>query len=321
MLVSIRDLRLDIRTAREPVHILRGIDLDIPEGHSIGLVGESGSGKTMTARTVIQLLPESARTDGQIMYREENLLERRERDFRRIRGREIGIIFQTASAALNPVLTIGRQLGDVHVQHRGGTRGEARQVALDMLRRVGFPDPAERIDCYVHELSGGMAQRVIVAMALMSSPRLLIADEPTTGLDVTIQKQVLDLIVNITREMGSSLLFISHDIDLVVQACDAVAVMYAGRIVETAGTQTLLTTPCHPYTCGLLNSFEETADHRLTFIEGAPPSLHQEIAGCSFAPRCRRADRACESEDPRLLEAGPGHLVACHHPMLNSGRE
>jgi len=313
-LLDIQKLELSIEGIESTLDILYGVDLQVDKDSRLGLVGESGSGKTMTMRAVIRLLPKKALiTGGKIFFKGENLLERSEKELSALRGKEISIIFQDASAALNPVYSVGSQIADVYRRHHGGSRSEAWDQAIEILDRVAFPEPGEKAKSYPHQLSGGMCQRAIIAMALICSPGLLIADEPTTGLDVTIQNQVLDLVLDVVEEINATLVFISHDIELVSKACSEMAVMYAGRIVEFGPTNQLLDNPFHFYTLGLVNCYKASATEEMPYIEGSPPDLSSDIPPCPFEPRCDHSLPVCRVKRPSMEEYRTDHFAACHY--------
>ena len=313
MLLAVKDLIVDLYNRNAAVHALRGVGLGVAAGQRVGLVGESGSGKTMTVRSIMGLLPPQAVVrGGQILFDGTDLLTQSESSMERVRGRKIGVIFQNAQLALNPVMSVGQQVADVYRRHRGGNNARAWMAAVEMLGRVAFPKPAVKARAYPHELSGGLCQRVLVAMSLVCSPRLLIADEPTTGLDVTIQRQVVDLIVEMTAELESALLFVSHDIDIVADACNSIAVMYAGRIVEFGPTEAILSDPLHPYSQGLISSLRGVSREHMPFIAGQAPDLSSPVVGCSFANRCEIAVEACREVSPALEAKRPGRWVSCH---------
>jgi oligopeptide/dipeptide ABC transporter ATP-binding protein len=280
-------------------------------GARLGIVGESGSGKTMTANAVLRVLPAAGRiVRGEINFNGRDLVRLGERELERIRGREISMVFQNAKAALNPVFPIGDQIATVYRTHTGGSRREAHERTVEMLARMGIPNPRERANAYPHELSGGMAQRVMIAMGLICEPALLLADEPTTGLDLTIQAQVLEVMEESLAERATTLVLISHDIGVVRALCDEIVVMYAGEVVEAGPISLVLDHPSHPYTQGLVSSY--LADDRPVYIAGRIPSMRREFAGCSFADRCRYADDRSRSERPQLRRLPDGRLVACH---------
>ena len=291
------------------------VSFTVREGETFGLVGESGCGKSTAVRSLIRLLPEAGKiVSGTITYKGQDVTAMSEREVRRLRGREIGMIFQDPMTSLNPVTKVSKQFYE-SLKAEGLSRREMRERAIELLRLVDIPEPEQRLDNYVHEMSGGMRQRVMIAIALASRPKLLLADEPTTALDVTIQDQIIALLNSLRAKLGMSVLLVTHDLGVVNEMCDHVAVMYAGRIVETADTHGLLHDSRHPYTCGLINSLpaEHDTRTRLEPIHGAPPNLAQEIVGCPFAPRCPYATDVCRSVLPEMSEVAPGHQVRCHH--------
>ncbi|WP_248313509.1 ABC transporter ATP-binding protein [Bosea sp. F3-2] len=293
--------------------IVRGVELSVARGEALGIVGESGCGKSITWLAALRLLGQGVTTGGEVLLEGRDIAQLSERELGRVRGGRIALIFQDPSSALNPVQRIGTQLAEVLRLHRGLTGEAARREALRLLDRVGIADGARRLRQYPHEFSGGMNQRVMIALALAGEPDVLVADEPTTALDATIQAQVLDLIRDIRRETGMALILISHDIGVVGDLCDRIAVMYAGRIVETAATRDLLTRPRHPYTQGLLAALP-TLDgprRRLTPIPGTVPAPAAIPAGCAFAPRCPVAVERCCHELPELAFAGQDQRAAC----------
>jgi oligopeptide/dipeptide ABC transporter ATP-binding protein len=321
-LLEVDDLHVRIDARSRSSEVLRGVRLRVTEGKNLGIVGESGSGKSMTTLAILRELPPAARvTAGRIVFRGADLLALDPSRLREFRGGEISIVFQNAAAALNPLLPVGRQIADVYRVHEKATKGEAWQRAVDLLSEMGMPDPALRARAYPHELSGGMAQRAMVAMALAASPRVLIADEPTTGLDLTIEAQVLELISREAAQAGTTLILISHDIEIVANLCDEIAVMYAGEVVEFGPASEVLERPAHPYTRELVACSRATVDGgRLPFIPGQVPSLREPIAGCPFAPRCPRATDLSRREAPPMIEVAPGHSAACHyaHEVANA---
>ena len=326
-LLAVDDLHVEFSGRGRVVKAVRGLRYDIGPGETLGLVGESGSGKSVSALSLLGLLPARVGriTAGTAMFEGADLLQLSEERLRRIRGAKIAMIFQDPLSSLNPVLTIGRQITEAVETHRGANRQAARKRAIDLLELVGIPGAARRIDDYPHQFSGGMRQRAMIAMALSCEPSLLIADEPTTALDVTIQAQILELLRRLRQELGMAVLLITHDLGVVAGFADRLAVMYAGRLVELGPTETILSDPAHPYTVGLLRSIPRLDRPRqlaLTPIEGSPPDLASALHGCPFAPRCAwRIDR-CWVDDP-LLELVAGerhddgllvkHMVACHN--------
>ena len=314
-LLEVKDLSMFYLTKSSCVRAVNEVTFTVREGETFGLVGESGCGKSTAVRSLIRLLPEAGKiVSGTITYKGQDVTAMSEREVRRLRGREIGMIFQDPMTSLNPVTKVSTQFYE-SLKAEGLSRREMRERAIELLRLVDIPEPEQRLDNYVHEMSGGMRQRVMIAIALASRPKLLLADEPTTALDVTIQDQIIALLNSLRAKLGMSVLLVTHDLGVVNEMCDHVAVMYAGRIVETADTHGLLHDSRHPYTCGLINSLpaEHDTRTRLEPIHGAPPNLAQEIVGCPFAPRCPYATDVCRSVLPEMSEVAPGHQVRCHH--------
>lgn len=312
-LLEVSNLRVGFSRRDGIAEAIRGIDLSIDHGEAVGLVGESGSGKSLTALAILRLLDRHARVvDGRILFNGNDLLALTERDLRRIRGAQISMIFQDPLTSLNPAFTIGRQLTDVIQTHQGLSLREARTRAIDVLSLVDIPSPAARLRSYPHQFSGGMRQRVLIAMAIACRPQLLIADEPTTALDVTVQAQVISLLRRVRDELKLAVLFITHNLDLVAELCDRVVVMYAGRIMEEAPVEQLFTTPRHPYTRALMACVPrlDQVRHGFETIDGSPPGIESVIPGCVFEPRCPLAMDRCRSERPaiRLIDR---HRVAC----------
>lgn len=316
--LSVQDLSLTFGTGARRLQALDGISFDVAKGEILALVGESGCGKSVTMMAILGLLPPRA---GHVQAKtiqlgDTDLRAASSRDLRNIRGRRIGMIFQDPMTSLTPVYTVGFQIGEVLRRHMGLTRAAARARALDLLDLVRIPDPRRRLDAYPHELSGGMRQRVMIAMALACKPELLIADEPTTALDVTVQAQIMQLIADLRQEIGMSVVLITHDLGVVAAAADRVAVMYAGRIVEQAPVQALFQRPSHGYTAGLMRSLPgegEIRQGRLAEIPGSVPRLSQPHPACAFAARCAFAGPACTASRPPVQELGQGHEVACFH--------
>ncbi|TCU78803.1 peptide/nickel transport system ATP-binding protein [Bradyrhizobium sp. R2.2-H] len=314
-LIEIRDLRIRFHGDDGRVtHAVDSVDLSVAHGATLGLVGESGCGKSVTSLAIMGLLPKrSAEISGAIRFDGFDLLKTPDQILRDLRGNRLAMIFQEPMTSLNPSFTIGDQIIETILRHRGGSRKSARNRAIELLRRVHIPSPERRIDEYPHKLSGGMRQRVMIAMALACDPRLLIADEPTTALDVTLQAQILELMRELKAASGAAIILITHDLGVVAEVCDEVAVMYAGEIVERAPVDELFSAPQHPYTVGLLGSIPRL-DHRaeqLATIEGMVPNMAQAPAGCRFAARCPFMLDACTNAPPPLLEVGPGHLSRC----------
>jgi oligopeptide transport system ATP-binding protein len=314
-LLAVRNLSVAFRGERGVVRAIDAIDLEIRAGETLAIVGESGSGKSVTALSILGLLADNARVQsGRILFEGRDLLTLAPAAMRAIRGRSISMIFQEPMSSLNPVLTIGRQVAEPIWLHEGKPWGEALDRAGELLTRVSIPDARERLGQYPHHFSGGMRQRVMIAMALACQPRLIIADEPTTALDVTVQAQILELLKNLTRDTGAALILITHDLGVVARYAQRVAVMYAGRIVETADARALYSNPQHPYTRGLLASVPSltgTPGARLATISGQPPDLARLPPGCAFSPRCPHAHDACTHAAPVLEAIGPGHFRAC----------
>ncbi len=314
-LLKVEDLTVDFATPQGVVRAVDGVSFVLKQGEVLGLVGESGSGKTVTCRALMRLLPSRrARiVSGAASIDGIDLMALGEAEMQHVRGDTIGMIFQNPMTHLNPVMMIGDQIAEPLRVHESMTRKEAMKRAVDLLRQVGIPDPGTRLKSYPHELSGGMRQRAMIAAALACKPKLLIADEPTTALDVTVQGQILRLLLNLRDRTGLAIILITHDLGVVAQTCDSVAVMYAGRIVERAAKRDLLSRPLHPYTEGLIGSQPGAAPpgEELPSIPGQPPSLVALPSGCRFRPRCRYAESRCEVERPPLEEAWAGRATAC----------
>jgi peptide/nickel transport system ATP-binding protein len=296
------------------VKAVDGVSFALAPGQVLGLVGESGSGKSMTCRSILRIVPPPGRiVGGQVFYQGEDILAWPESRLTSYRGSEVSMILQEPMTALNPVLSIGDQIVETIVQHEDVSRAEARSRAVDLLRLVGIPSPEKRLHEYAHQFSGGMRQRAMIAIALSCRPGVLLADEPTTALDVTIQDQIIRLIVDLQQELGMGVIWVTHDLGIVAQICDHVAVMYAGSIVELANVVELFENSRHPYTHGLMASIPTSASRegRLTSIPGQPPNLLNLAPGCAFAPRCRYAVAACRSAETPLRAVSAGHLSAC----------
>ncbi|MBI3827272.1 MAG: ABC transporter ATP-binding protein [Candidatus Rokubacteria bacterium] len=315
VLLELRDLHAHLSTRWGVVRAVDGVSLTVREGETLGLVGESGCGKTMTALSILRLLPQPAGriVAGQILLEGEDLVPKSERQMRRIRGRRISMILQDPQTSLNPVFSVGNQLVEALRVHRAGPRRRLRALAQEALRQVRVAAPAQRLRDFPHQMSGGMKQRVVGAIAVSGPPRVLIADEPTTALDVTIQLQYLTLLEEIQERTRLAMLFITHDFGIVARICDRVAVMYAGRIVESGPTRELFAAPRHPYTQALMAAvprMDESVE-RLPAIDGQPPALQRLPPGCRFAPRCRHADDRCQREYPAVFAVGREHEAAC----------
>ena len=313
-LLEVKDLRVGFRTDDGYVNAVNGLSYGVEAGSTLGIVGESGSGKSVNALSIMRLIPmPPGRIEGgSITLRGENLLSKSEPEMRKIRGKDIAMIFQDPMTSLNPVLTVGDQIGEAIRLHLKVSKREAVEKTVDMLRLVRIPLPEKRVDEYPHQLSGGMRQRVMIAMALSCDPDVLIADEPTTALDVTIQAQILELMNEMQRRLGSAIILITHDLGVVAETCKNVLVMYAGNMVEYGSAEQIFAQPRHPYTMGLLASLPrlDRGDERLVPIEGQPPSLMRIPAGCSFAPRCKYRMPLCERPVP-LYDFGSGHVARC----------
>jgi len=315
-LLQVRDLRTQLRRGREVVTAVDGISIDIAPGETVGLVGESGCGKTMTGMSVMRLLPPHGRiSSGSVLLAGRDLTDLPEREMRQTRGRDVAMVFQDPMTSLNPTMTIGKQIVEAVRLHRRASAAQARDRAIEVLGLVGMPQPDQRLDSYPHQLSGGMRQRVMIALALACEPKLLIADEPTTALDVTIQAQILELLEELRDRLSMGVLLITHDLGVIAGRADRVLVMYAGRIVESGPTKELFAQPRHPYTEALLGAIprlDQDKDEELRSIPGLPPDLAHPPAGCRFAPRCAFATDRCRTDDPALT--GGAHGYACFHP-------
>jgi len=315
-LLDIRDLEVTFTTEDGPVQAVRGVDLAVDAGEVLAVVGESGSGKSVTAMSVLGLLPPSAERRGRILWRGEDLLQSAERRLREVRGGEIAVIFQDPLTALNPVYRVGDQIVEMIRAHEKVSKAAARARAVEMLDKVGIPQPERRVDQYTHEFSGGMRQRAMIAMALACNPQLVIADEPTTALDVTVQAQVLELMAELASETGTAIVLITHDLGVVAGMARNVSVMYAGRIVESGTVDEIFDGTSHPYTAGLLGSLprlDGDVDAPLVPIGGQPPSMLHPPEGCAFHPRCRWASgpAGCDSVLPPSIEVAQDHRAAC----------
>jgi oligopeptide/dipeptide ABC transporter ATP-binding protein len=315
-LLQVEDLRVQISGRRGVVRAVDGVCLEVPAGEAVGLVGESGSGKSMTLRAIMGVLPPEARiTAGQVLLDGVDLVQLSNAQLNKIRGPRLAMIFQEPMSALNPVMRVGRQIAEGPQVHLGMSRAQAAGRALELMQRVGIPDPERRFRSFPHEFSGGMRQRVMIAIALSCDPSVILCDEPTTALDVTIQDQILRLLARLCRETGASLIFVTHDLPVVAQICHQLAVMYAGQIVERGSVQEVLTQPCHPYTLGLVRSAPDVDRVRasLAAIPGSPPSLINPPAGCRFHPRCKFAELDCTTIEPPLRLLSASRATACLH--------
>ncbi|WP_019545260.1 ABC transporter ATP-binding protein [Streptomyces sulphureus] len=315
-LLEVRDLHVEFGTRDGTAQAVRGIDFEVGAGETLAVLGESGSGKSVSAQAIMGILdmPPGRITGGEILFQGRNLLTMPPEERRRVRGAHLAMIFQDALSALNPVLTVGYQLGEMYRVHQGASRREARAKAVELMERVRIPGAAQRVGDFPHQFSGGMRQRIMIAMALALEPDLIIADEPTTALDVTVQAQVMDLLAELQREYNMGLILITHDLGVVADVADKIAVMYAGRIVETAPVRELYRQPAHPYTKGLLDSIPrlDRKGQELYAIRGLPPSLLAIPEGCSFNPRCPMAREYCRTEDPPLYDVAAERASACH---------
>lgn len=316
-LLDVENLTVEFKSGGSTMKAVNGVNLQLNKKETLGIVGESGSGKSVTATALMRLIPSPPGkiTDGKIMFNGRDLVKLSEKDMRDVRGNEISMIFQDPITSLNPVLTVGNQIIEVIRAHEKMSKKEAIIKAVDMLKMVGIPEPEKRLKMYPHEFSGGMRQRVMIAIALACNPKLLIADEPTTALDVTVQAQILDLMKKLQQEHDTAIIMITHDLGVVWELCDKVNVMYAGRTVESTTTRQLYEKPLHPYTWGLLESqitIGTQDQERLPAIPGSPPDLSVTHSGCHFSSRCPMATDICHSEVPELIEVQENHFVACH---------
>jgi oligopeptide transport system ATP-binding protein len=314
-LLEVTDLRTEFDTPDGVVYAVNGVSFDIRPGEFLGVVGESGSGKSVTMMSVLRLIPmpPGRIVEGSAMFSGMDLLQISDEQLRKVRGGEIGTIFQDPMTSLNPVITIGKQITESLRLHLRCDRKTAREVAANLLDKVGLPDPKQRLDSYPHELSGGMRQRVMIAIALACSPQLIIADEPTTALDVTVQAQIIEIVQDLRDQFDTAMVWITHDLGVIAGLADRVLVMYGGKIVEEAPVRPLYQRPSHPYTQGLLRSIPrpDQKGGTLDSIKGSPPSLYSPPTGCTFAPRCPYAFERCHREVPRLLSISDGHRAAC----------
>ncbi|MDX6465739.1 MAG: oligopeptide transport system ATP-binding protein [Gaiellaceae bacterium] len=318
-LLSVEELRVEFWTRRGTVHAVNGVSFDIAPGETLGIVGESGCGKSVTSLAILGILPRAGRvTGGRALFEGEDLIGRPDRELRRIRGKEIAMIFQDPMTSLNPVLTVGRQIRESIEAHFDLDRKQAERRVVELLEQVGIPEAKRRAGDYPHQFSGGMRQRAMIAMALACEPKLLIADEPTTALDVTIQAQILDLLRALVAERDTALVMITHDLGVVAGMCERVHVMYGGMVMETGPAEDVFRSPRHPYTLGLLQSvprLDTPRGRKLQPIEGAPRDMLRPPSACPFAPRCAYEVEQSRQEVPPLLEIEPGHKVACFNPV------
>lgn len=324
-LLDVRGLETQFKTPEGIVHAVNGVSFTLDEGETLGVVGESGCGKSVTMLSCLRLvpMPPGKIVAGEANYKDQDLLAMTEGEIRKVRGAQIGMIFQDPMTSLNPVMTIGKQLAEPLMLHLEMTEKQARNRSIELLGMVGIPRASDRLKDYPHQYSGGMRQRVMIAMALSCMPQILIADEPTTALDVTIQAQIVELVIRLREELGMSIVWITHDLGVVASIANRVAVMYAGFVIEEASVKKLYANPSHPYTVGLLNSLpqiQEQGKKRLYSIDGMPPVLFKKPHACPFAPRCPWAIERCWEENPLLLPIGDGHKVACWVD-IKTGRE
>jgi oligopeptide transport system ATP-binding protein len=316
-LLQVRDLNVTFHTRDGDAKAINGVDLDLAEGETLAILGESGSGKSVTAQCIMGILdmPPGEITSGTVHFRGQELLQMPEKQRRHFRGQRIAMIFQDALSALNPVYTVGFQIGEMFTVHRGMSRKDAKARAVELMERVRIPGARSRVNDYPHQFSGGMRQRIMIASAIALEPDILIADEPTTALDVTVQAQIMELLADLRRETGSGLILITHDLGVVAEVADRINVMYTGRVIEQGKAMDAFVQPAHPYTQGLLDSLPrlDSADERLFAIKGLPPNLMRIPPGCPYSPRCPRVQDICRSNPPPAdIEVAAGHFSACH---------
>ncbi|MFI6082667.1 ABC transporter ATP-binding protein [Streptomyces sp. NPDC051217] len=315
MLLEVRDLKVEFHTRDGVAKAVNGVSYSVEAGETLAVLGESGSGKSVTAQAIMGILdvPPGRIAGGEVVFKGRDLLKTKEDERRKIRGADMAMIFQDALSSLNPVLTVGAQLGEMFIVHRGMSRKDARARAVELMERVRIPAAKERVNDYPHQFSGGMRQRIMIAMAMALEPSLIIADEPTTALDVTVQAQVMELLADLQRELNMGLILITHDLGVVADVADKIAVMYAGRIVETAPVHDIYKAPAHPYTRGLLDSIPrlDQKGRDLYAIKGLPPNLTRIPPGCAFNPRCPRAQDICRTDVPPLFEVDENRRSAC----------
>lgn len=314
--LELDDLTIRFKLKHGDLTAVNGVSFKVKRGETFGLVGESGSGKTVTARSIMRLvpMPPGEIVKGKVLFEGESVYDKSDNEMRDMRGKKVAMVFQEPMSALNPVFTVGSQIGDALRSNLGMNKQEAEERVIELLSLVGIPSPGSRLDSYVHEFSGGMRQRVMLAMALSCDPTFLIADEPTTALDVTIQATILELIESMIDRFGMSLIFITHNLGVVAHACDTIGVMYASHVVELASTKEIFKNPQHPYTQGLLNSIPrlDQQSKYLTPIKGLVCNMMNPPTGCKFHPRCDHAMDVCRQEIPQMKEVAPGHFAACH---------
>jgi oligopeptide transport system ATP-binding protein len=320
-LLAVTNLKTQFFTQDGVVKAVNGVSFQLMPGETLGIVGESGCGKSITAMSIMRLIPTPPGkiVDGEVLFQGKDVLKMNDQQLRGIRGNDIAMVFQDPMTSLNPVLTVNRQIGESLELHKGMSKSESRARAIELLKMVGIPNAEQRVDQYPHQFSGGMRQRVMIAMALSCDPMLLIADEPTTALDVTIQAQILDLMKKLQQERGTAVILITHDLGVVAGMSDRVQVMYAGTIAETADTYELFGNPRHPYTLGLMKSIPrlDSVGSKLDPIRGLPPDLVDLPDMCPFSPRCDFSEEVCERKAPVLREVKPGHKITCHFNIVN----
>lgn len=325
VLLEVRDLKTWFHTFKGVVKAVDGVSFSLRKGAILGIVGESGGGKSITGFSILKLIDPPGRFEGgQVLFEGEDLLTKTEQEMQKIRGNKISMIFQDPMTSLNPLYTIGEQIEESLRRHQPDLMAKARRSrVVELLRLVGIPSPEARIDCYPHQFSGGMRQRVIIAISLATSPTLIIADEPTTALDVTVQAQIVQRLIELVREKNTSLILITHDLALVSEVADEILVMYCGKVVESGLVEDVINRPLHPYTAGLLHSIPSLATEgaRLEQIPGMVPSPFALPHGCKFAPRCSRCCQVCGEQEPGVSEPGDGHKVWCHFPLEGGGRQ
>ncbi|WP_274363308.1 ABC transporter ATP-binding protein [Paenibacillus thermotolerans] len=326
-ILEVRDLSVSFHVRGGEVQAVRGVSFDVKKGEAVAIVGESGCGKSVTAQTLMRLIPTPPGKikSGSIKFNGVDLLKKTEREMESVRGKDIGMIFQDPMTSLNPTLTIGRQITEGLIKHQNMSKADAKNRAIEMLKLVGIPNPEARFEQYPHQFSGGMRQRAMIAIALACNPSLLIADEPTTALDVTIQAQIMTLMKDLQKTLGTSIILITHDLGVVADMCDRVIVMYAGKVVESGTKWEIFKNPQHPYTKGLLRSvprLDQKKDEDLIPIIGTPPDLIKPPAGCGFCSRCDHAMSICETQDADMTELSPTHQAACWllHPMAQASQ-
>lgn len=323
-LLTVNNLSTKFKTERGIAHAVRYVNFSIDVGEIMGLVGESGSGKSVTARSVMGLIDKKrGEVTGEVLLENDDLLLKKPKEMQKIRGNSVSMIFQDPMSSLNPLFTVGDQIAEVYRYHKNMNKKSAKEATIELMRQIGIPAPEKRYSQYPHEFSGGMLQRIMIAIALACNPKLLIADEPTTALDVTIQAQILRLLKSLQSKFDMGILMITHDLGVVAEVCDRVSVMYAGKIVESGTVEKIFDKPLHPYTLGLIASIPKLGSKAkmLNPIEGSPPDLHGELKGCPFAERCQYKTDVCLEEAPELRVLEDNHIVSCHHAEMISEEE